>query len=155
MKCWDCEKEINKSMSFCSNCGKSLKPKSKEVAKNEIAFNNADSIVQMNSILNKKRKNNFILLGVATIIFLIALYNYFGQYSLYFIAFGYFMIAVLLLKPPVLNENQYVSLPNSKNNQGQHQCIFCSNKGIWKSTIYKTSVIEHKCSKCHKVLYHQ
>ncbi len=51
-----------------------------------------------------------------------------------------------------MTERQYYSLPGT-GSPSQHRCVLCGNKGIYRSTIYKTNTVRHICSKCRTELF--
>lgn len=51
-----------------------------------------------------------------------------------------------------MSERQYYSLPGS-GSPSNHRCVFCGHRGIYRSTIYKTTTVRHTCSKCRTELY--
>jgi hypothetical protein len=96
-----------------------------------------------------------ILFSIAIISFIIvwAVHNFqFANLYLY----GFLFIGVIIFSFSSvgnLNSFEYYQIPYSKDNNGQHQCIFCGNHGIYKHGQYKTNYIYNKCSKCKKLLF--
>jgi uncharacterized integral membrane protein len=153
-------------MNFCSQCGKSLKSNQNNNKLNSNS-NTKNSLYQFETIINKKNKTKFTVLIVLSSIFLImaifgiintmktssSLYDLLTQPISIIVLFIYFALVISLLQPSTLNENEYYSIEGSKYANGQHQCISCNGKGIWKSTIYKTNIVQHQCSSCKKLLF--
>lgn len=102
--------------------------------------------------ISKRRMNHFYVWStIAAIAFTIC--TLFYDTSINFIIGFVFILVCLNIFQLKLTKNQYYSLKSSRNKNGEHQCIFCGNKGIYKSTIYKTSSVVHKCSKCQQTLF--
>ena len=50
---------------------------------------------------------------------------------------------------------EYYSIAGSRFENGEHRCIHCGHKGIWRKGRYRTSNVYSFCSKCRKPLYAQ
>lgn len=102
--------------------------------------------------LNKKHK---YLTG--TLIFLvfslIASFLFFKEALIFVFIIG--IILILSSLKTHLNSHQYHLLVDSKSLNGKHQCIFCGNKGIYRSTPYRTNITECRCSKCKEHLFNE
>lgn len=49
----------------------------------------------------------------------------------------------------------YYGLPHSRDADGEHRCIFCGNRGVWRRGEYRTENTHAHCSKCQEHLYVQ
>lgn len=172
MKCFKCQHDNPNKSNFCSKCGKKFQSKNyKDIQLNNgekekfiqsnIIYPQQESINALKLIKEKKSSMiNKIWFGYVTIISTLAIINIFVHiegYTQFFIFFGIFLtilILVLTQNMQRLSENQYYSIPISLDEKEQHRCIFCGNKGIYKSTIYKTNTTVNACSKCKEVLFH-
>lgn len=54
-----------------------------------------------------------------------------------------------------LSEKEYYSFTGSRTVNGDHQCLFCGHKGIYKKGEYGTQNVYASCSKCKKQLFHE
>lgn len=50
---------------------------------------------------------------------------------------------------------EYYKLPHSRDADGEHRCIFCGNRGVWRRGEYRTDNTHAHCSKCQEHLYVQ
>lgn len=48
----------------------------------------------------------------------------------------------------LIGRENYELLIGSKDKQGNHRCIICGNKGIYRKGVYKRSTVYCSCSKC-------
>jgi ribosomal protein L37AE/L43A len=155
MKCFDCNHENEKGSKFCSNCGKSFKPKNNS-NKDSHAYPNQNAIKMHADRLQERANSPFkmIVLYAVTLIFML----FVTSGNLKFFAISAIVLGLLCLtlyfkiKKAVV-EDFYYTIPSSKDEQGNHRCIFCGNKGIHKSTIYRTSITVNTCTKCRKQLF--
>lgn len=51
------------------------------------------------------------------------------------------------------SEKLYYTIPGSKDQNGEHRCIHCGHRGIYRHTQYKTTTTEADCSKCKAPLW--
>lgn len=47
-----------------------------------------------------------------------------------------------------LNQKSYYTVPGSRDVHGDHRCLRCGGKGIYRSTQYQTTTTRAVCSKC-------
>lgn len=104
----------------------------------------------MSTKIIKKRRSlliNIILFSLAIMIVFFTFHE-----ALIFVA----IIGVMLLlsaSKTHLSSQQYHSLCDSQNLNGEHQCIFCGNTGIYKNSPCKTNITQCHCSKCKQHLF--
>lgn len=158
MKCFKCNHENTKGSRFCSNCGKDFHKKKTQVEKDTIksvTYPNEEA-VNLHAAKQKERAYNSTILWLIyiAIIFLIFIFSggNIGAFILGSLVALAFILPLILATKNVTSE-YYYSLPGSKNLHGEHTCIFCGNRGIYKSTIYKTNITVNACSKCKKPLF--
>ncbi len=48
----------------------------------------------------------------------------------------------------LLSSDFYYLIDGSTDNKGNHRCIKCGGRGIWRSGVYKSSHVYCYCSKC-------
>ncbi len=51
------------------------------------------------------------------------------------------------------SEQEYYSIPGTKDGSGEHRCIYCGHRGIYRHGQYKTNNEYADCSKCKKNLW--
>lgn len=101
---------------------------------------------------HKKRQSfsiNLLLLSLA----LGCSFLFFHEALIFVVIIG--VILILASAKTHLNSQQYHSLCDSKTLSGEHQCIFCGNNGIYRSSPHKTNITECRCSKCKQHLFNE
>lgn len=68
-------------------------------------------------------------------------------------AVAMFFVAGMMVDFSAFNEREYYSVPGSKDARGQHRCIHCGHRGIYKHGKYKSNTKFSDCSKCRKNLW--
>lgn len=102
--------------------------------------------------VNKKRQSfsiNLLLLSLA----LVCAFFFFHEALIFVAIIG--AILILASAKTHLNSQQYHSLCDSKTVSGEHQCIFCGNHGIYRSSPHNTNITECRCSKCKQHLFNE
>jgi hypothetical protein len=51
------------------------------------------------------------------------------------------------------SESDYYSVPGSRDDDGEHRCIQCGHRGIYRHGEYKTNAEHAECSKCKQPLW--
>lgn len=160
-------------MNFCPTCGtkrasnvctcgyqfERKKTQHREHCPKYTFVRDENAIAQLNSIRSDRAKNYFTVITIITTCLAVAIDVEMYQskniepytYAIPFIVA--WMFSLIGLTKTENNEQEYYSLPNTKNDNGQHQCLFCGHRGIYKSTIYKTNTVVSKCSKCEEELF--
>jgi hypothetical protein len=154
MKCFDCNHINERGSKFCSNCGKDFKAK-KNNNHNYSAYPDANAVT-MHADKLKERANDPFKIIVFYLVVLIVSFFICGGSLLGLAIVGFFasMFAInAFFTTRVVLEQFYYTLPSSRDLNGEHRCIFCGNKGIHKSTIYRTSTTVNTCTKCRKELF--
>jgi hypothetical protein len=154
MKCFDCNHINEKGSKFCSNCGKDFKAKKRE-KNNQQVFPDQNAVKIHEDKLKEKSLNPITVTVLWMLALVVAFFLGEGElisvivatiFTLPFALMGY-----CARKP--LKEKFYYTIPTSKDINGNHRCIFCGNRGIHKSTIYRTTTIAHTCTSCKKELF--
>ena len=101
---------------------------------------------------NKRKKYLMINSIIGTIALTVSIVAY--QMAIPFVAIISLILILAALSCQLTNK-QYHSLKGTINDSGEHQCVFCGNKGIYKSTPYKTNITECRCSKCKEHLFNE
>lgn len=138
----DCDCSSKDNLNHVNNYRKNKKDFFKPNQENINHFNSAK--------INKKRQSlsiNILLFALAIIIAFFIFHE-----ALIFVAIiG--LILLLASSKTHLNSEQYHSLCDSKNVNGEHQCLFCGNSGIYKNSPCKTNITQCHCSKCKQHLF--
>lgn len=150
--CPDCGTKRVDNFQHCS-CGFQFYSKPK-TSHNAARFSpNEISVKTFHEGLAKKKKNNlFMALAISGGGLAICITVAHG--ATIFVIF----IAVFLLvwaAGTTLNSCEYHALPDALDQHGEHQCLFCDGRSIYKSTVYKTSITECRCSRCKQNLFNE
>jgi hypothetical protein len=54
-----------------------------------------------------------------------------------------------------IRARHYYGIPGSRDARGEHRCIHCGNKGIYRKGKYKTDNVYANCSKCQHFLFQE
>lgn len=164
MKCYTCGHENAKGSKFCNGCGKNFHSKAQsQLSKNHgsLLYPNPAAIAAKEAIIQVKSKKfkRIWFVGLTIIVLANAMLIISSGINGAFINLWGTVVGLLLtlfISASVKNmqEIQYYSIPTSRDEHGQHHCIHCGNKGIYKSTIYKTQTVVNKCSKCEEILFY-
>jgi hypothetical protein len=160
MQCFTCDTVCPPNANFCPSCGRNFRPRAthQAVAPNESgerrrpnAYPHEASLAQWHALTRSKTTK--ALLWASPLLAL-------GGLSLWVIRDWWFVPFVAL----ILSINafvymrrvrpaEYYAIPHSSDAQGQHRCIFCGNRGIYKKGEYKTNNTHSHCSKCEELLF--
>lgn len=166
--CHDCGHELPPGASYCSNCGRQIRKRSErleEEAKRkerrlaEIALSNNGREAYDNyrkELIHRAAKRKPVVWGFFFIFVLIALASYFlnlGIAVAAFIVMAIVSLAFFINPNRWLSSAEYYSFPGSRFENGQHRCIFCGAKGIYRQGEYKTNNKYAQCSKCESPLF--
>lgn len=158
MECFKCNHINEPHAKFCSNCGKSFGNKnvnkSHQNNQTKIAYPNSEAVSMHEARQKEKAFNSILVIVIFAIIFgVVALL----AGDIIGILFGAAITSIFFLffffAKKTVTEKYYYTIPTSKDNEGNHHCIYCGNKGIYKNTIYKTNTVVNSCSKCKKQLF--
>lgn len=162
-RCFDCNSEFKSGDAFCSNCGKSLrskrlsgenKPVDNYPQKPKPRFPHDDLSVSMRKQTQDRLDRGLTLAGCIGVVTFFAIYIGIVSKSW---AFPLIMLAINFFVPAyMINRNrtyhEYYMLPGSKID-GQHRCIFCGHKGVYKKGEYRTNNVIASCTGCNAFLY--
>jgi len=93
------------------------------------------------------RKVWLILVGL----FIALIFVYPGY--LFVFAAGGILCLKLFSRSSYLKSSEYYQIPGSRTKNGDHICIFCGGRGIYRHTIYRTYDTLSDCSKCKNNLW--
>jgi hypothetical protein len=113
-----------------------------------------DAIVARKQAARARRRKIGMVIGCSVLVAAIAAagmnkeleYVFFGVVALLFI--------VLIASGSVAwSEADYYSVPGSRDDDGEHRCIHCGGRGIYRHGEYKSVSKYADCSKCKKNLW--
>lgn len=159
MKCFKCEHVNTAGSQFCSKCGRDFHSKKNNHKKSQPdtqKFPEEQAVSMYNARLQEKKYNSAFVAIVY--LFAVGLTYYINAKDMhaFLIISGIISMFALVgfFQRKHMTYDYYYTIPTSKDINGQHQCILCGNKGIYKSTIYRTSTVVHSCSKCSQPLFY-
>lgn len=121
---------------------------------------NEKSIKEMKSLISENQKKYFITLGLfSLILILITFFVTVNNKSIDFVSssivilFFSFIFATWIPIYSKLSPEDYYKFSGTLDNNGNHKCVSCGHKGIYRSKIYRTNIIICKCSKCKYELF--
>jgi len=145
--CPECGSKRGNNTNLCS-CGFQYnKPK-----KNFFTPNEEDIKKFKEKKCNKRKKYLMINSSIGGIALTVSIIAY--QAAIPFVAIVALILIIAALSCQLTNK-QYHALVGTQNNSGEHQCVFCGHKGIYRSTPYKTNITECRCSKCKEHLFNE
>jgi hypothetical protein len=170
VKCSTCHAECTTGAFFCSRCGCAIssqgQPSPAATAAPDRRLPNAypypESLVAWKAVKTRNLKAAFIWggLGVAAAVAvgfamggLEAALN--GELTLGAFAAFATLIATTWVVTWVhrVSSRDYYLLPHARDASGEHRCIFCGNRGIYRRGQYKTNNTLSSCSKCQQHLF--
>lgn len=167
MNCFKCQAENVDSANFCSNCGRQFNSKTSGVErKKPRAVQDGLSKADMDGLskIRLNRKVRAISAGLVGFVFaggmMIYLLNaektiikespiLMGLPVLIFAV----LVFLLLLYCRQISRAEYESLPGAIGTDGQHRCIFCGHRGIYRHGQYRSNQVWNDCSMCGRTLY--
>lgn len=68
---------------------------------------------------------------------------------------GGVMTLIVIMISMRVSASAYYAIPHSLDAKGEHRCIFCGNRGIWRKGVYRTNNKIANCSKCKAELFYE
>lgn len=168
--CLECKAELSSDAEFCHKCGNPVSsPPSQEAASGRscrgqpdpelLAKSRAEHATLRADILSKARAKA----GKAITFFLASCYvlaMFWAEDSgsngfYYFLAFYGVVIltSIFMGRDRWLSQAEYYSITGSRDDNGEHRCLFCGNRGIYRHGEYAGNTQYAKCSKCQEPLF--
>lgn len=159
MNCPNCNHANPGTAKFCSNCGAPSSPVLRPIQKayrGQDHYPHVDGVAAFNSLTSSKAHGRLVGylaaagvpvlgLGVAS-----AVHSSTVLFSSLFVGICAASFVQWLLQ---VKEREYSELPGARDAQGQHRCVHCGGRGLWKRTPYKTNVTVAACSNCKTELF--
>jgi len=164
-KCQNCSAAKRENDNFCPNCGAKVDTNKKQPQKN-YKPDNVNFVAlqeQSNKALELIRKdikefastvNPMLYIAYAILCYLLYK-NLSGLHLLVSLGFSSIFIWSIKADPNrLLRSSEYYSIPGSTNLNGEHRCIYCGARGVYKHGEYKSNITYAKCTKCETYLYY-
>ena len=159
MECFTCNNIYHQDAKFCLNCGRDLGKPSAPQPKQSSSFIGRPtniyfypaSLAGWQDMKARKLKNTLLLVGLGLLVpigtWLVAGISY----AELFVAFVACTWSVLFVHR--VSQKNYYALPHARDEEGEHRCIFCGGRGIFRKGVYNSSTVHSNCSKCQKRLF--
>lgn len=131
------------------NASELLEPYKKN--KNKFFTPNQKNIDNFKSAQIHKKNQSLSINGVLFALAIIISFFIYHEALIFVAIIG--IILIVASAKTHLNSKQYHLLLDSKSFSGEHQCVFCGNHGIYRSTPHKTNITQCHCSKCKQHLF--
>lgn len=170
-KCFDCGAELDPTAAFCSECGRKVGGKGRapgndearqqRKARDEALKKQSDAEVRAlrgRIIKAAEARNRVIrpfLIGLAGMAIVAAV----AKGGVFHPLVGIPGVAAIFLYTMQSNgyrwlfSSEYYSITGSTDQDGQHRCIFCGHKGIFRQGQYRSNATYASCSKCKTSLF--
>ena len=159
MKCFTCNTICHQDAKFCMNCGRDLgkqldlqlRQSSPFISRPNNAYPHQMSLAGWQDMKARKLKNSLLLVGLALLV-------PFVTWLVTGISFAGIIAAFMACTWSVLfvhrvSQKNYYALPHARDESGEHRCIFCGGRGIFRKGVYNSSTVHSNCSKCQKRLF--
>lgn len=167
--CFDCSAELLDAAAFCHKCGRQITGKHRqstlptkerrETDEQLFAKSKAELDDLKLRIYKSAERNNLsmlalvLLFGGAAVLIFNSGSNNSGAYAAGAGVLAFLAFKGLAAKDRWLVENEYYSLSDSRDKNGEHRCIFCGGRGIYRKGEYASNVVYAGCSKCKSPLF--
>jgi hypothetical protein len=143
MHCTACNHTNDGRAKFCSNCGTALgnagPPRTKGSGGGRGLYPHAEGIAAFNEASSAKamgRIYGYCALMLPTLVVGI-------------------VVASVVNWMCTFRESEYRELPGAQDTEGQHRCVHCGGRGLWKRTPYKSNSTIAACSSCKTELFQE
>lgn len=138
--CTQCGTSAKSSDKFCGGCG------------HHIGGDDADGQALFSKLMKNVRWRNFGVLVAAVVLLVVAWVYVQGTGKLVATVF-LFIVYVNYGRSTYMSQSEYYSIPGSTDDRGEHLCVHCGNRGIFRKGKYKTNNSYANCSKCQGRLF--
>lgn len=170
--CRKCGFRVEDGDAFCSKCGTKLTTESIQSASSTRrqrgsyhddnsrksivpAMQTTEGRARFEAIEKKydTRRNVYYSIAIICVILACVIAYQFQGELLWILPVIIGIIAILIASNLGWTEADYYSIPGSKDSNGEHRCIHCGHRGIYRHGEYKTNNEHAKCSKCKEHLW--
>lgn len=167
--CFECEAEVPYDAEFCHKCGRRVtgvhsysassgksrrgpNPDLLAKSKEEHTAIRADILYKAKT---KAGKTITFFLSSSFVLAMLWAGDSDPDAGVYFGAFFVILVlsATFMGRNRWLTQEEYYSITGSRNHNGEHRCIFCGNKGIYRQGEYAGNTKYAQCSKCQEPLF--
>lgn len=159
MRCFHCQAENDHDSGSCKKCGKPfVRGGARRERTSREEYPHKQGLAAL--ALLKEKKRNRIMVVLLTGFGFAAVFGtgaYFQQNTLLGAAAFVTVILSFIVGTYLgrIREAEYAVLPGARDMPGNHRCVHCGNRGIWKRTPYQTNSTIAACSKCKEELYYE
>ncbi|WP_375766935.1 zinc ribbon domain-containing protein [Archangium gephyra] len=158
-KCFDCGAECQPDARFCPQCGRNFRAakggrgrKPPEAASPRGGgYPHSESIDAWEELKASKRNRAMWIFAVGAGLTAVATASVGFEAA----PFGGVLTLIVIMLSMRVSASNYYSIPHSNDAEGEHRCIFCGNRGIWRKGIYRTNDKIANCSKCKAQLFYE
>ncbi|MFK4706058.1 putative membrane protein YvbJ [Roseateles asaccharophilus] len=163
MDCTNCDTPLQPEAQFCSKCGEPTEKRPRQHSRHrhqrpegsaEGQAKYAELIAQKEESVRSMKRTWRMFLIVALVVMLaagVALQT--TNVALPCVIAALFILLSFGAPDVRLTEEEYYVLPGSRDLQGEHSCIHCGHRGVYRHSPYRTSHTDAECSKCKKPLW--
>lgn len=167
-KCFACGWGNLPTAKFCAECGRNFRvrpragmraqsrPEDRSIGKGA-CYPHAESIAQWKAMKARKNKASSTAAAIGLSVGVAAILVAWCADSLaegIGVAFGIIFITLFVaMWFRQVGSKDYYSVTHAQDIHGQHRCIFCGGRGIWRRTPYKTNSTVCSCSTCKTELF--
>lgn len=168
MHCTQCSNSMTRFDKFCAVCGHPARPIPRG-PKPRPAFSNATGAAQHTALQAENARRARRRCGIAMLVYLVAgavwIASQVAQHEMrpanlfmlvaltYAIGLVPLILVGAFLANTAISRDNYYALPGARNGDGEHQCVYCGNRGIYVRGQYRTNYRHHNCSRCKQYLY--
>lgn len=159
MKCFNCNATCTQEAKFCLNCGSDLgRPSAPQIKQSSQfarrptnSYPHPGSLAKWREMKARKLKTSFLFVGIA----LLATFAAVPMSSIDpgGLLLAFFVCMSIIWIAHRVSQKNYYALPHARDEDGEHRCIFCGGRGIYRKGVYKSSTVHSNCSKCQKRLF--
>lgn len=166
MQCFFCNAVSTVEANFCGTCGRHFRsqadhgnrPKDARWSNMKSPYPHDESINQWHELKRQRLSLALTWVGVLGLSAILIGRFYLGSnlsslISFFPVVFGLIIGINVFIYVKRVRGKHYYGIAHSRDNNGNHRCIFCGNRGIYKQGEYKTNNTHCHCSKCEKLLY--
>lgn len=160
MICHECKHDCPDGSNFCPNCGRNFKPKRSAgneggPAQRAEAASNYPNPAFVDSYKSKRREIRNTALTAAAIVLAGGVgYGLVNEYGLLVIASPILALFVYSGLGRFTATNYY-AVKGARGQDGEHRCVFCGGRGIYRKGEYRTEKKYANCSKCGTFLFQE
>ncbi len=160
MICHECKHDCPDGSNFCPKCGRNFKPKRsprKEGSPVESApaASNYPNPASLESYRAKRREVRNTALTAAAIVLACGLGYGFAKENGFLIIASPIIALFVYSAMGRFTASSYYAVDGARGQDGEHRCIFCGARGIYRKGEYRTDKKTASCAKCGTFLFQE